>query len=338
MIIPYLLVLGLRPARLAALPIPPRWARWLVTAVHEEEADLEEAVTARRGTWKDAVVALVMLIVVVVASTVMETSGTTLGSRFGVADIVTGGLVLAVVTSLPNAVAAVYLATRGRGAAVLSTALNSNALNIVVGLLLPATITGMGPRTGAGTLVAAWYAALTLAALAFAYRDRGLHRATGSVIIAGYLAFVAALLAAVTAHRVTPVIALAPAGLVALACAYVLVRPGSGGGRRWQAGNVWALSALLCLAVAVIDAATGRHLVLISLLAIGPCAALYTARWRRTASIALLALGLAVLLGIPDGVFGTDTQYAQLASVILVGVCAVAGAAVLERRGASPLG
>ena len=35
------------------------------------------------------------------------------------AGIVTGGLVLAVVTSLPNAVAAIYLALRGRGAAAL---------------------------------------------------------------------------------------------------------------------------------------------------------------------------------------------------------------------------
>ena len=49
---------------------------------------------------------------------------------------------LAAVTSLPNAVAAVYLAGRGRGAATLSTALNSNALNVIAGLLLPAAIIG----------------------------------------------------------------------------------------------------------------------------------------------------------------------------------------------------
>ena len=58
------------------------------------------------------------LITVVGASTVMEVAATTVGRRFAVPDIVTGGLVLAVVTSLPNAVSAVYLARRGRGAAV----------------------------------------------------------------------------------------------------------------------------------------------------------------------------------------------------------------------------
>ena len=41
---------------------------------------------------------------------------------------------LAVVTSLPNAVTAVYLARRGRGAAVPSTALNSNAINVTAWL------------------------------------------------------------------------------------------------------------------------------------------------------------------------------------------------------------
>lgn len=337
----YLVVLGLRPGRLRSLPLPPAWSRWLLAAVHEEEIELDEALSARRGTWRDAVIAAVMLAVVVAASTVMETGGTTLGSRFGVADIITGALVLAVVTSLPNAVAAIYLASRGRGAAVLSTALNSNALNIAVGLLLPAAVTGMGPRTGQGILVAAWYAALTLAALAFAYRDRGLTRTTGLVIITGYLAFVATLIAAVIAGRVTPVTALAPAALIALACVFVLIRPAPdtapGGSTGWNPANVWALSAILCLTVAVIDAATGRRLVLIGLLAVGPCAALFTARWRRTASITLLALGLGVLLGVPDGVFGTSIQYTLLASITVVGACAVTGAAVLERRGASPL-
>ena len=102
------------------------------------------------------------LITVIGASTVMEVAATAAGRRYGVADVVTGGLVLAVVTSLPNAVSAVYLARRGRGAAVLSTALNSNAINVVAGLLIPASLAGLGPRSGQGTLVAAWYAGLTV--------------------------------------------------------------------------------------------------------------------------------------------------------------------------------
>ena len=198
---PYVAVLGMRRDRVEALPLPARWTRWLVAAVHEEEDELAEAVRPRRGTWRDAVAAAGALLAVVTASTVMEVAATAAGHRYGVADIVTGGLVLAVVTSLPNAVAAVYLARRGRGAAVLSIALNSNAINVVAGLLIPATIAGLGPPSGQGTLVAAWYAGMTVLALALAYRGHGLGRAAGAVIIAGYLAFVAALLIAVGLSR-----------------------------------------------------------------------------------------------------------------------------------------
>lgn len=53
-------------------------------------------------------------------------------------------------------------------------------------------------------------------------RDRDLTRATGTAIIAGYLAFAVALIVAVTVGHVTPVIAVAPTGLVAMGCAYVL--------------------------------------------------------------------------------------------------------------------
>jgi cation:H+ antiporter len=151
---PALIAAGMRPGQLARLPVSRSWTRWLSTAIHEQEAELEEAIRPRRATCRDGVIAAAALLVVVAASTLMERAATTVGGHFGVPGIVTGGLVLAVVTSLPNAVAAIYLARRRRGAAALSTALNSNALNVAAGLLLPATIIGLGLRIGPGTLVA----------------------------------------------------------------------------------------------------------------------------------------------------------------------------------------
>jgi cation:H+ antiporter len=194
-LLPGTAVLGMGRDRLRGLPLPAAWTRWLAAAVHEEEDELAEAIRPRRGTWRDGVTAGLALAAVVGASIVMEESATALGRHYAVPGIVTGGLVLAVVTSLPNAVAAVYLALRGRGAAVLSTALNSNAINVLAGLLIPASLTGLGPRSGTGVLVAAWYAGLTLACLLLAYRGHGLRRLPGAVIIACYLAFVAVLLA-----------------------------------------------------------------------------------------------------------------------------------------------
>ena len=98
----------------------------------------------------------------VTASVVMERSVSALGRRFSVPDIVVGTLVLAGVTSVPNAVAAEYLARGGRGAASLSTALNSNVLNVAAGLVLPAVVLGIGPVTSNVSLVASWYAGLTM--------------------------------------------------------------------------------------------------------------------------------------------------------------------------------
>jgi cation:H+ antiporter len=216
-LVPYVAILGMRRARTERLRLPARWVRWLVAAVHEEEAELADAIKPRPGTWRDAVDAMVALIAVVGASTVMEVAATAVGRRYAVADIVTGGLVLAVVTSLPNAVSAVYLARRGRGAAVLSTALNSNAINVVAGLLIPGSLAGLGPRSGPGMLVAAWYAGLTVLALALAYRGRGLGRVPGTVIIVGYLAFVIALVITVEQGGIRP--AAAAYGGAASSCA-----------------------------------------------------------------------------------------------------------------------
>jgi cation:H+ antiporter len=191
----YVVVLAGGRGGLERVRLPRTWITWLAAAVVDEELELEAAIRPRRGTQQDALLAAVSLVVVVVASVAMERAASTLGSRYGVSEIVIGGLVLAAVTSLPNAVAAVYLASRGRGAAVLSTALNSNALNVTVGLLLPAAVIGLGASSRATTFVAAWYLGLTIVALVLAYVGRGLGRGAGALIVAGYVVFVGVLLA-----------------------------------------------------------------------------------------------------------------------------------------------
>ena len=344
-LVPYVAVLGMRRARMERLRLPARWVRWLVAAVHEEETELADAIRPRRGTWRDAIAAAGALIVVVGASTVMEVAATALGRRFAVADIVTGGLVLAVVTSLPNAVSAVYLARRGRGAAVLSTALNSNAINVVAGLLIPACLAGLGPRSGPGTLVAAWYAGLTVLALTLAFRGRGLGRLSGAAIIAGYLAFVTALAITVAQGAVRPATAMFPAAATTAAGVLLLTWPrratvaGLGGPWQresvlpgWSIGRLWRISLISCGVTAACDAASGPHLVLIGLLIIGPVCALLTARWTLTATTSCLAIALGVALGVPDQIFATITQYIFLAAVAAVGTTATVSAAVLQHH------
>jgi cation:H+ antiporter len=192
---PYCLLLGVRPGRLSRPPLPRRWANWLTTAVDEESLELTQAIHPQRGGRRDALVAAAALCVVIGASVAMELGASTLGREYQIASIVVGGLVLAAVTSLPNAVAAVYLAAKGRGAAAFSTALNSNTLNVLAGFLIPSAVLGLTHPSGPATLIAACYVALTVLTLALAYATRGLRTWSGWVIIGAYAAFVVALLA-----------------------------------------------------------------------------------------------------------------------------------------------
>jgi cation:H+ antiporter len=190
----YFLLLGVRRDALGRLPLPRRWIEWTTSAVSEEEMDLVVAIRPPRGRPIDAVLAFGALVVVVFASIAMERGGSELGHHFHVADAVIGGVVLAAVTSLPNAVAAVHLASKGRGAAALTTALSSNNLNVVAGLLIPGAILGLASPSRAGIFAAASYVALTTLVLVMAFAQRGLSRRTGWLIIAGYGVFVVGLL------------------------------------------------------------------------------------------------------------------------------------------------
>jgi len=192
---PYTTILGMRHERLAGLRLPATWTGWLVAAVSEEEMELQGAIHPDRGHARDALIAAGAVVVVVSASVAMERTASELGARHAVPGIIVGALVLAAVTSLPNAVAAVYLASRGRGAAVLSTALNSNMFNILAGLLIPTTILGLGAPSGQTTFIACAYLAMTVLALGCAYAQEGLRRGAGIAIITTYLAFAGAVLA-----------------------------------------------------------------------------------------------------------------------------------------------
>jgi Ca2+/Na+ antiporter len=195
-LVPYVGVLAAHGKDFRRLPIPRQWVTWLAAAVAEEEVELADAIRPERGRPRDAFEAAGALVVVVAASVTMERGASALGTHYAVAGIVLGGLVLAAVTSLPNAVAAVYLAAKGRGVAALSTALHSNALNVALGLLLPAAFIGLAKPSGEDTLVAAWYVGLTALTLTLAYKGRGLRRWAGWVIIVGYAAFAVSLLVA----------------------------------------------------------------------------------------------------------------------------------------------
>ena len=344
-VVVYGTVLGLGQRGLGRLPLPPAWISWLRRAVAEEETELEEAIKPEPARRQDVAVAAAALLVVVVASVTMERAAAALGSRFAIPEIVVGGLVLAAVTSLPNAVAAVYLAARGRGAATLSTALNSNTLNVTIGLLLPAAIIGLGRPTGQATLIAGWYIGLTAVTLAFAYRDGGITRGVGVLVIAAYAIFTGSVLASAYADGGGSRVVLAAGAAVLVVFVGLLTfgrRTSAGAGRDrapapellpgWSVPRLWAVALLVSVIVAAADAALGHHVVLIGLLIIAPCCALLTGRWLPTGLTGLWVIALAVILGVPDGIWGTSIHLVFLAAVTAVACASTLAAAVISIR------
>jgi len=192
-LVAYTALLAGRRTWVGRIRVPRTWTQWLASAVDEEELELVVAIRPKRARPRDTAVAAIALAVVVGAAIAMERGASTLGRHYAVPGVVIGGLVLAAVTSLPNAVAAVYLASKGRGAAAFSTALNSNTLNVVAGLVLPATFLGLARPSGPTVLVTATYLGLTALTLALCYVDRGLRRSAGWLILFAYAAFVACL-------------------------------------------------------------------------------------------------------------------------------------------------
>lgn len=190
----YVIVSAVGPAARARLPLPHRFRGDVTDLLAQEEAELTEAIGPLQHRGSDGAVALVALVAVIAASSGLEVVATELAQRGGIPDVVLGGVVLAVVTSLPNLVAAVHLARRGRGSATLSEAMNSGRINTLAGLLVPAAIIGGVAATAAASTLATWYLVMTVAVLGYVYLRRGLSRAAGVVVMSSYVVVLVTLL------------------------------------------------------------------------------------------------------------------------------------------------
>ncbi|HYY81851.1 MAG TPA: PP2C family protein-serine/threonine phosphatase [Actinomycetes bacterium] len=97
-----------------------------------------------------------------------------------------------------------------------------------------------------------------------------------------------------------------------------------------QATSRWMLAAVLVTsAIALLDAATGAHPVLLGLLIAGPLLAAATLHRLPTALVGGYALALAVLLGIPGGRFATTDH---LLGCLVVATGAALGGFIAQRR------
>ena len=168
----------------------PRRVRGVLGAAVREEADDMRTERVPQATTLDAVILVLCLAVIVGASIGLVRAATDLGGRWGVSDLVLGTLVLASLTTLPNLVTAVRLAVHGRGAAVVSETFNSNSLNILAGLVIPALFISLGTASGVQAFSAWWLVGMTVVAIALCWSGRGLQRLEGAAMVVLYVPFV----------------------------------------------------------------------------------------------------------------------------------------------------
>jgi cation:H+ antiporter len=140
--------------------------------------------------WKPIALAVVAVALIVLGSLGMVNSAVSIADRWGISAAIVGTLVLATLTSLPNAFTAVRLGINHRGAALVSETLNSNTINLAVGVVLPALFLSLAGVSGLVAFDLVWLAVMTSFALLLLARTRGASRGGGIALIAMYLAFV----------------------------------------------------------------------------------------------------------------------------------------------------
>jgi cation:H+ antiporter len=133
---------------------------------------------------------------IVAGSLGMVQTALTLGQHWGISNAVLGVLVLAPLTSIPNALTAVRLGLARRGSALVSEAFNSNSLNLVAGVTIPALFVTVTATTAVARADVGWLVAMTGLSLGLLARPGGMRRGGASALIALYLAFVLVQLAA----------------------------------------------------------------------------------------------------------------------------------------------
>lgn len=128
---------------------------------------------------------------IVAGSLGMVQAAVSLGDRLSVSGALIGVLVLAPLTSVPNAVTGVRLGLAGRGAALVSESLNSNTINLAAGLMVPALFVTVTSDSARGRADLAWLVAMTGLTVVFLARSRGAGRAAGAALVVLYAGFVA---------------------------------------------------------------------------------------------------------------------------------------------------
>jgi cation:H+ antiporter len=188
--VPYVALLAAGPRMARRLPLGVAESRFVRRSFGEEHRRARP-LDSRREAGRLVAVLLVALVLIVAGSVGAVRSATDLAHAWSVPESLVGVIVLAILTSLPNAWTGVRFGLQQRGSALISETLNSNSINIVAGLAVPAALGSLGAFSGLAVFDVAWLFGMTATALVLFGKRDGAGRGAGAFLIALYLAFLA---------------------------------------------------------------------------------------------------------------------------------------------------
>jgi len=193
-----LLVIPIITAYVLVLAVPRRRLRRLRPLMRSVPQNLIEITyvvthdrpTAKHGSWTPVILLPPALAGVTGGSFAMVHEALAAQGWLHLSAAVLGTVVLAALTSMPNLWVALHFARTDRGTALFSSAMNSNSINLLGGLIIPALFIGLGAARGSLAYFT-WLIELTLLAVLAPLPRSRLSRVAGGVIIAIYVVFVA---------------------------------------------------------------------------------------------------------------------------------------------------
>ena len=193
--LPYVALLAAGPRLARRLPLGVAESRFVHRSFGEGHRRARP-LDSRREAGRLVVLLLLALAVIVAGSVGAVRSATDLADAWSVPGALVGVIVLAILTSLPNAWTGVRFGLQRRGSALISETLNSNSINVVAGLAVPAALGSLGAFSGLAVFDVAWLFGMTGAALVLFGKRDGAGRSAGAFLILLYAIFVAVQIAA----------------------------------------------------------------------------------------------------------------------------------------------
>jgi cation:H+ antiporter len=159
------------------------------------QSNLNSNIRAFKGAnWIDGPAIILTLSAIIFCSRELIKSTVIIGQAWEISHTVLGTVILAALTGIPNLIAALQLSRHKKGESVVSETYNSNTLNLIVGLIVPAWLISNPIVSHSSQISLIWLFGLTVLTMVMGVSRKGLNRTNGIWIIAIYLVYISLLI------------------------------------------------------------------------------------------------------------------------------------------------